>query len=94
MLVGLDPDRLEARGRSDLVVRGRHPLGHAHPPRVEDELVHLGDMMASSRTCTQWYRRSDRSGIMNFFGSERTRASRSSLGNPKPITVSSRGKAT
>jgi len=49
--------------------------------------------MAGRRTSTQLYRRSDRLGIMNFSGSERTSASRSSFGNANPITVSSRENA-
>lgn len=46
--------------------------------------------MAASRTTTQGYRRSEVGGIRNLADSEATRASRSSLGKPKPIRVSSR----
>ena len=50
--------------------------------------------MAASRTMTQLKRRSPPVGMTNFSGSDATRASRSSLGNAKPISVSSREKAT
>src|SRR6185503_8565051 len=49
--------------------------------------------IASSRTSTQWYRMSDGRGRKNFSGSAATNASRSSFGNPRPISVSSRENA-
>ncbi len=48
---------------------------------------------ASRRTCTQLYRSSDGRGIRNLSGSDATSASRSSFGNAKPMTVSSRENA-
>jgi len=42
-----------------------------------------------SRARTHWYRMSPASGIMNTSGRLATSASRSSLGNPNPMTVSS-----
>jgi hypothetical protein len=44
---------------------------------------------AAIRACTQWNRWSDSRGSANLPGSAAIRASRSSLGNPNPIVVSS-----
>ena len=49
--------------------------------------------IAASLTSTQWNRMSDGRGMKNFSGSAATNASRSSFGNPKPISVSSRENA-
>jgi len=45
--------------------------------------------IAASRTTTQLKRRSAVGGMRNFSGSDATRLSRSALGKPKPIKVSS-----
>ena len=50
--------------------------------------------IAASRTTSQLYRRSEVLGRTNFSGSASSAASRKSLGNPKPIIVSSRAIAT
>ena len=49
---------------------------------------------AARSAWTQWNRRSDSDGIWNLRGSLATSAARSSRGNAKPITVSSRENAT
>jgi hypothetical protein len=49
---------------------------------------------AARSACTQLKRMSDGAGIWNLSGSLATSAARSSLGNAKPITRSSRENAT
>ena len=75
------------------VVLGGHLLRHHHAPRVEHELAHLRHIDSRQADLHPVEPHVRRRGMKNFSGSAATNASRSSLGNPKPISVSSRENA-
>ena len=65
---------------------------HRHASKTSSRISSMS--IAASRTMTQLNLRSPPVGMTNLSGSDATRASRSSLENAKPISVSSREKAT
>jgi len=78
----------------DEVVGTGELLGDDHAPGVDDELADLVGSRPARSAWTQLNRMSDGDGIRNLSGSPATSAARSSLGNAKPITRSSRENAT
>ena len=75
------------------VVGGGHLCWHVHAPRVDEQLPQFFDVDGVEPDADPPVPQVRGGGMRNLSGSEPTSASRSSLGKPKPMVVSSRENA-
>src|SRR5215211_8675256 len=76
------------------VVLGRHLLGDAHPPGIQDELAHLGLVERREPALDPVVPQVARARHQELVRLGADQGLALLLGNPKPISVSSREKAT